>query len=115
MPALTTVAAFTALFTTAFAIPTPDADPNIDSLAPFRINQVNRGQVLKNGPLQVAKTIAKFGGAVPANVDSAATSLQSGSVVATPESYDVEYLCPVQVGTPAQTLMMDFDTGSSDL
>lgn len=39
----------------------------------------------------------------------------TGSAVTTPEEYDVEYLTPVQIGTPAQTLNLDFDTGSSDL
>ena len=38
-----------------------------------------------------------------------------GTVSANPEQYDSEYLCPVQIGTPAQTLPLDFDTGSADL
>lgn len=39
----------------------------------------------------------------------------TGSAVTTPEQYDVEYLTPVQIGSPPQTLNLDFDTGSSDL
>ena len=40
----------------------------------------------------------------------------TGSVGASPEnSYDSRYLAAVNIGTPAQTLQLDFDTGSSDL
>lgn len=39
----------------------------------------------------------------------------TGSAATTPEQYDVEYLTPVQIGSPAQNLNLDIDTGSSDL
>ena len=42
-----------------------------------------------------------------------AASGQAGTVAATPEANDVEFLAPITVGD--QTMMMDFDTGSSDL
>ena len=62
------------------------------------------------GPVALQKTYLKYNSAVPDAVKAAAAD---GSVTATPEQYDAEYLCPVTIG--GQTLNLDFDTGSSDL
>ncbi|KAI1775852.1 acid protease [Hypoxylon cercidicola] len=53
------------------------------------------------------------GGAGKAGGAAAAASNETGSVTATPEANDVEYLAPVTIG--GQTLNLDFDSGSSDL
>ena len=60
----------------------------------------------------MAKTYKKFGKTVPEDV-AAAAAATSGTVVATPEQYDTEYLAPVTIGT--QSFNLDFDTGSADL
>lgn len=82
--------------------------------AAFSLDQVHVGKKFKNGPLEVAKTHLKYGKAVPDGVLAAATTVQSGSATASPQAYNEDYLVAVQIGTPAQTITMDFDTGSSD-
>jgi hypothetical protein len=68
----------------------------------------------------------KYGWEVPDELNQAAERIQTvnrfmpppegkgkGTVIATPARFDVEYLIPVQVGK--HNLMLDLDTGSSDL
>lgn len=91
----------------------------------------------KSGALRRQKAYLKFGAAVPEDLSTAVSRIRNkliselqgvrlpslglkdkratGSASATPEEYDVEYLTPVQIGNPPQTLMLDFDTGSADL
>lgn len=78
----------------------------------FRLDQTVQKPFILSGPALMAKTYAKYGKAIPPVIAAAAAN-NDGTVTATPEEYDAEYLCPVSIG--GQTLNLDFDTGSSDL
>lgn len=79
------------------------------------------------GPLSVKKTYLKYGKPVPDWLEAAVANFttglgldldkrSTGSATTTPiDNLDDAYVTPVQIGTPAQTLNLDFDTGSSDL
>lgn len=85
----------------------------------------------KHPALAAAKAVRKFnaGAPLPAHLDAivqahkgtatkrtgATKRAASGTATTTPEAFDEAYLTNIQVGTPPQTLPMDFDTGSSDL
>jgi hypothetical protein len=92
-----------ALASTAFAAPAPQVANVHNPVGGFTVQQVAGPQVLKNGPMEIKKTYAKFNATMPpsiaTNVNVAVAALQSGTVAANPEQYDQSYLCPVTVGT----------------
>lgn len=76
--------------------------------------------------LAMAKAIRKFNATMPSHIDAivqkhkvamalSGRAAASGTATTTPEALDEAYITNIQVGTPPQTLPMDFDTGSSDL
>ncbi|KAI6377314.1 hypothetical protein MCOR25_002570 [Pyricularia grisea] len=100
----------------ALAVATP-VDTKVGTLT---LNQArNPNFVTKSGVHAMAKVFRKYGKPLPENLAAALANTtvtrRDGSVTTTPESDDTEYLTPVQIGTPAVTLNLDFDTGSSDL
>lgn len=91
------------------------------------VKQVKRENYQHNGPLSVYKTYLKYKTPIPEWLASAvanSTGLEyekllrrdQGSATSTPiDTLDDAYVTPVSIGTPAQVLNLDFDTGSSDL
>ncbi|KAI0427807.1 secreted aspartic proteinase precursor [Xylaria sp. FL1042] len=99
------------------------ASPIHTKVGSFSVSQVANLNFLAHGPTQLAKTLSKYGVAIPdglarnmANLDAVRLAARtSGSAKTTPEQYDIQYLTPVDIGSPPQTLNLDFDSGSSDL
>ncbi|KAI2626413.1 eukaryotic aspartyl protease [Xylaria nigripes] len=95
----------------------------------FKINQIPNpnfhGTKKGEGAKAMAKAYLKYGAPIPNDlllyVEQLLAELLltqepgAGEVAATPEKFDSDYVCPVQIGTPPQTLNLDFDTASSDL
>ncbi|KAI0451247.1 aspartic peptidase domain-containing protein [Xylaria acuta] len=89
----------------------------------FTVNQVANAAFKPHGAYQLAKAYNKYGIPMPEGLAKTVAKYNaakkakrdSGSAKTTPEQYDIQYLTPVQIGTPAQTLNLDFDSGSSDL
>lgn len=78
----------------------------------YSIPAIHNGHHSRNGTADMLRAYAKYN-LKPSHPDSVLHRRQDGSVTATPDADDVEYLCPVDVG--GQTLNLDFDTGSADL
>lgn len=107
MHSFTVLLAVSAFASTSLAKPIPA--PQAEVKKGFTINQ-SVAKPFRAGPVVLQKTYLKYNSAVPADVKAAAAD---GTVSATPEQSDSEYLAPVTIG--GQTLNLDFDTGSADL
>lgn len=109
---------FVAALAASFAAASPMPSSSAGSFELKQVRNENFGG--RNGPQALANAYRKYGKAVPAHVANAAAKTKnakraSGTAVANSDQGDLEYLVNVKIGTPAQTLKLDFDTGSSDL
>ncbi|KAI1394459.1 endothiapepsin [Hypoxylon trugodes] len=96
------------------------ATPVRTKVGTFSVPQVKNPGFKPHGPAQLAKAYLKYGVKLPEGLAKTVSDLKilrrdSGSAKTTPEENDIQYLTPVSIGTPAQTLNLDFDSGSSDL
>ncbi|CAD0106417.1 unnamed protein product [Aureobasidium uvarum] len=80
----------------------------------FTVQQVlAKKQEMLAPALSMLNTYAKFSATPPTQLKAAGAAIQAGTVQATPQNYDMSYLCPVSVG--GQMLNLNFDSGSADL
>ncbi|KAJ4415384.1 hypothetical protein N0V82_007379 [Gnomoniopsis sp. IMI 355080] len=90
------------------------------------VHNINRRKALGHPALAYAKALRKYNATLPSHVQAVVDRFtlpttskragdEEGTVVATSVDSDTEYVATISVGTPAQSLPMDFDTGSADL
>ncbi|KAK6357699.1 Type I transmembrane sorting receptor [Orbilia javanica] len=113
----------TALWAAKSVTAAPVEDPSLGFAVPVTHNFL---EVNHNGPKSFNDAINKWG--IEKDLPTGehlksdlvmhkevAKRYADSSAVAAPGSSDVEYTVPVKIGTPAQTLNLNLDTGSSDL
>jgi aspergillopepsin I len=83
----------------------------------FTVNRYAHATRARTAQAALAKSMDKWGLSVDSsgmpNIPILAASDETGEVVNVPVQNDVQFLSPITVG--GQSIMMDFDTGSSDL
>ncbi|EOD50683.1 secreted aspartic proteinase precursor [Neofusicoccum parvum] len=121
MPSLSQVAIATLLATAGSASVIPPRI-GVPTEGTASLVQVRNTKHVKSGPYALAKAYRKYGVPISEDLQAAVNNATgstfkraTGSATTTPTQYDSEYLTPVSIGTPAQVLNLDFDTGSSDL
>ena len=119
------LAVFALLCTVALSSPIPHQQKKRS----FKVSRIRQRDFAPDGTVALRKSYTKFGiagyGFVPeldvssdlipfSELDAASgTGSGGGSVAASSSQNDAEFLSPVSVG--GQTLVMNFDTGSSDM
>ncbi|KAF3014736.1 Type I transmembrane sorting receptor [Neopestalotiopsis sp. 37M] len=110
----------------AAAAPYNEIKPGSFKVVQQRNPNYDNSTFVPRGALAMYKAYMKYGAPVPDAINKTVTEYRAakqarrlakrdGTVTTTPVNDDEEYITPVSIGTPAQTLNLDFDTGSSDL
>ncbi|OIW27596.1 acid protease [Coniochaeta ligniaria NRRL 30616] len=87
-----------------------------DNTGSFAIGASRNPNVQRSGPRAKLRALAKYGLPIPDSLaEFASDKGLIGDVAAYNQTEDREWLSPVSIGTPGQEVLLDFDTGSSDL